>query len=511
MRSSTSLFASTSLLASSALAAAGTLEYTIQKRSHPLVDSQLQRRTDVNGTLDQSLLTYFGGQDGLSYYLNFTVGTPPQHHTVILDTGSSDLWIPASNASFCTSALGCAGGSFDAAKSSSLEIMDREGFGVVYGDGSNYTGDYVRETIQIGDLSIAGVELGVAYEGSGSPAGINTGILGVGYSWLEGSENQYPNFVEALVGAGVVASRLYSVYLNTMSSFGSILFGGVDTAKFTGDLTTLNLLYDSEVQGVANFYLNLEKVTARTEDGNTTTLFEPDTAITVLPDTGSTSWMVPDSLYTAITTLAGVDSFLSNTLLCNALPNSTLTLTFSGNNSGPATLDVPLASMFRAAILVTGGVATNSDGEPLCALSISRSTDIATGLPFYVVGDAVMRSGYWVFDLDNGQVSLAQAALAAEESDIVAVGAGETGLRDAVGGEDKEVVQAGTVAPSATRSVSYAVSTVASTVGVATGAQKTLPAVGEDKDSGAAGLVAGGVCWSVALVFIWMGLGAGLL
>lgn len=39
---------------------------------------------------------------GASYYIEIEVGTPPQPQYLILDTGSSDLWVPAATADLCT-------------------------------------------------------------------------------------------------------------------------------------------------------------------------------------------------------------------------------------------------------------------------------------------------------------------------------------------------------------------------------------------------------------------------
>ena len=40
---------------------------------------------------------------GGGYYADITVGTPGQPQTVVLDTGSSDVWVVAYNANLCES------------------------------------------------------------------------------------------------------------------------------------------------------------------------------------------------------------------------------------------------------------------------------------------------------------------------------------------------------------------------------------------------------------------------
>lgn len=42
---------------------------------------------------------------GGGYYASVSVGTPPQPQLLVIDTGSSDVWVVASDADLCSSAL----------------------------------------------------------------------------------------------------------------------------------------------------------------------------------------------------------------------------------------------------------------------------------------------------------------------------------------------------------------------------------------------------------------------
>ena len=92
-------------------------------------------------------------------------------------------------------------------------------------------------------------------------------------------------------------------------------------------------------------------------------------------------------------------------------------LTFSGYGStNTATLNVDMADLFSPyAGTCQLAVTVDSSGETLG------------------VGHHVMRAGYWVFDLDNGQISVAQANLEASSSNVVKVQKGAGGLSKAIG------------------------------------------------------------------------------
>jgi hypothetical protein len=108
---------------------------------------------------------------------------------------------------------------------------------------------------------------------------------------------------------------------------------------------------------------------------------------------------------------------------------------------------------------------SDSSGNQYCSLAISPS---ATNYD-NVWGDAIMRAGYFVFDLDNGQVSLGQARYS-DDSKIVAVQAGPHGLASAINQpQNAQATQTYPRAPFATAfSRNASVFTANNTIGVAT-------------------------------------------
>lgn len=107
-------------LAASCVASSGYLKLDLHRRATS--KSRLARRQDVDAVLTQN--------QGLEYLVNITVGTPAQKLAVTLDTGSSDLWIPASSASLCQKGQ-CDFGSFDPSSSSTYQVVEEDGFNIV--------------------------------------------------------------------------------------------------------------------------------------------------------------------------------------------------------------------------------------------------------------------------------------------------------------------------------------------------------------------------------------------
>lgn len=153
-----------------------------------------------------------------------TVGTPPQPQTVILDTGSSDLYFDASTAQTCELPANnpntCRGGTYNLQNSKTYkEVAAAPAFNTSFGDGSTAVGPYGSDVVGVGDVTISPVQFGVANQVN-STTGYSIGLLGLGYSANEAVtqiDNIYPNLPEVMKDSGVINSRLYSIYLNDES------------------------------------------------------------------------------------------------------------------------------------------------------------------------------------------------------------------------------------------------------------------------------------------------------
>jgi hypothetical protein len=169
------------------------------------------------------------------YVLNLTLGTPPQRLQVILDTGSSDFSVIAANAQFCQYNPLCISlGTYNANASSTYKFVNHE-FNITYPYDEPASGDFTTDELVISGITLPNVEFGIGY----NTYSLNR--LGLGYRSDESSD-QYANFPEILVNTGLINSIAYSMWVDSsVAGTDTILFGGVNTAQYTGELHTLSI------------------------------------------------------------------------------------------------------------------------------------------------------------------------------------------------------------------------------------------------------------------------------
>lgn len=389
----------------------------------------------------------------IAYTAEITLGTPPQKFTVTLDTGSADLWVAADGSD----------GAFNTNKSSTYEDY-KPGFLQSYGDGSKASGDWVKDTIGFAGVSIPQFVFGAAFKVSSSKQ-----VFGIGYKGNEASGFQhtpdqevftYDNFPLRMASDGFIDTPAYSLYLDSIDSpSGSILFGGIDTSKFEGELTILQTLKDQAFEKTpAEFLVTLDSVDVSIDSKPTNAL---DQTRHVLLDCGSTLTYVPQVTYkTLLNTLglvttpqygvAGTTKKHIDELIKN---KAAITYTFQGKK-----IEVPIDQQF---MLGKDGndnqIYVEEDGKQVEFYVFLVAAGDDQGNEFdppthvkYIFGDSFLRSAYVVYDIGSDVIAIGQADYSKKEGSIEPIKKGTSGIPSA------------TLASGTTWSINHSITTTAS-------------------------------------------------
>ncbi|KAH6640299.1 aspartic peptidase domain-containing protein [Chaetomium tenue] len=341
---------------------------------------------------------------GTRYGVEIEIGTPPQKITLILDTGSPNTWInpvcetanlPSDCAQFAQ---------FNYEKSSTLNVTDYVDT-LRYGIG-NATVQYVSETVTIGSATIENQIIGIALESHKIPLGIlgvSPPILGV---------NEYPYILDTMVDQGLIKSRAFSVDLRGVDNpTGAIIFGGVDTGKFIGKLAKLPIIPQDETpSGADRYYVTMTGVGLTLPDGSI--VQSEELAVPVFLDTGATLSHLPTRIFEALAAsfpdaLYDADSGFY-ILPCDYTDMAgSIDFYFAGK-----TIRVPLNEFVwqNGAYCILG--VSPEDQEP-------------------ILGDTFLRAAYVVYDQDNRNLHIAQAANCG--TNLVAIGSGANAVPSSTG------------------------------------------------------------------------------
>lgn len=350
------------------------------------------------------------------YYLNFSLGSPPQHFMVNLDTKSSDVWVFDSSVKDCTKRLyvdkseTCVyGDSFDASKSRSFDSSDDMVFNKSYLDGSAVAGVYGKDTFRAGGITLKDFTFGRA---NYSTAAFVQGAIGLGFQGSEGvvDNPQYNDLLTSLAKAGYIYTSLASLFLDDRDQ-GSVLFGAIDTEKFNGTLYVVpvgTLQNDDEYRYP---FVELTEVSVTNKERHAS-INKKD--MPVLLDPGNIMSFLPYDSIVAIATQLNAMYNVDLNLWMQSCKYKKLTGTVNFHFYD-AKIEVPVHKLLLPIYNNdTGKPLQFDDDDPACALAFEDSAIIG----YSSLGSGVMSSIYTVFDRDNFQIGLAQAKANATRSNI---------------------------------------------------------------------------------------------
>ncbi|KAM0234576.1 hypothetical protein ACHAPO_006470 [Fusarium lateritium] len=350
-------------------------------------------------------------QNGFFYSIDVTLGTPGQKVTVNLDTGSAELWVnpvceKAQQPAFCAQF-----GHFG--ESSTFVDLNTTG-GVVYGTGYAYW-NYGYDHVIVGSASIRNQVFGVAYDSSFT----GVGIMGAGPD-LNGWDAPYPLVIDSMVKQGLIKSRALSLDIRTIDSDrGAVIFGGLDTAKYSGRLQKLPIIpASSSPDGLTRYWVNLDGISLVQEDGSVDSAFSGSTPQPVLLDSGYTVSALPGAIFNKI--VAAFPTAKSNGGAYVDVDCSVADIKGSVDfKFGDKTIKVPYADFIW-------------HNDERCVLGVFQDDD------FPVLGDTFLRAAYVVYDWDNRNVWIANNEDCG--TNLVAIGTGPDSVPDLVGqcGSDSE-------------------------------------------------------------------------
>ncbi|KAF9574925.1 hypothetical protein EC968_004926 [Mortierella alpina] len=172
----------------------------------------------------------------LEYYGSVSVGTPAQVFKLNFDTGSSDIWFPSTT---CKATACRRHTRFSPDRSSTFED-DGRSWSITYGDGSGASGVLGVDLIDVGGISVRQT-IGLATaESSSFGSSPSDGLFGLGFASIE-TVSGVSTFLDNAIVTGALALPVVSVFLPSQRLFnglgGQFLFGGIDSSKYTGELT----------------------------------------------------------------------------------------------------------------------------------------------------------------------------------------------------------------------------------------------------------------------------------
>lgn len=319
------------------------------------------------------------------YVAYLYVGSNQQPVGLTLDTGLTEIWLPDAN-TVCKK-YRCDYGGYDPSKSSSAEKLDSN-FDLTYFDDTYAKGPYYKDTVALGTCKNCAKIKSVQFADA-TNASTGAAIMGIAPSTAIGSK--YPTIMDLMKDQKLIDTKGFSIYLNDQDAkSGSIIFGGYDKAKYTGDLGTLPFWDD----GLLSLKLNSVTVNGQSTDSGSRCLLDTGTAGIALDKTTG------DAVFEKFKGGHYDDEAGAYLVDCDADSNTEVTFSFNG---------VDIKMSFKE--LYNEHIKDKNGNDRGCGFLVAQ-------LDYNLLGNPFLRNTLTVFNFDAKTISLGQVKYTSD-SDLV--------------------------------------------------------------------------------------------
>ncbi|ETS85667.1 hypothetical protein PFICI_03692 [Pestalotiopsis fici W106-1] len=343
------------------------------------VDSRPSNRSTIAQRDGREALSEF--QAGVVYMMDIDVGTPRQTLTVIVDTGSYELFLNpncdrAADQTYCAAA----GHYYPSLSSTAKNLSSR--YYVSFGTGG-YVGSYFSDTLWFGDdyWPVSSLQFGVSDDSDY----VWAGILGLGYG--SRFNTNYPTLLDLLVSQGYINVPIFSLSVGSQGNGDSeIIVGGVDSHKYIGWLEPLELYPPPETQEEewksAQYWINMTSFGYTLPGGSAVTMTANGFSRIMMVDSGSTYSYIDADLVAALAKQfsATIDDSGVYYVSCKYLDMDGYV--HFGFNNGAMVINAKYSDFIV-------------DFGTRCALGVQPAD---AGVNTWVLGATFIRSAYIVFD-----------------------------------------------------------------------------------------------------------------
>ncbi|KAL7331935.1 hypothetical protein PS15p_204053 [Mucor circinelloides] len=354
------------------------------------------------------------------YMATVHIGTPAQRFNVILDTGSSDLWVPSNT---CSKDL-CPYNAFDPKKSSTYKDLN-QGFDILYGT-AYAVGEYGSDSVALSGVTVTRQQFAIVNETKGlypSTTGSATqpdGILGLGYPGLTTVSNEGSNYNPLLfnmVEQKLIPKPVFSFSMGgkmaNIGWIGELTLGGANPDRYTGDIEYIPVIPESKSDPYEWWQSFGQGFTVVSENGTVAADIRLEQDRLTVFDTGTTLTYVDMSFakkiinsitgQTSFSVTPNAGIFVMDCKYKNTAARVQLALSHKTEyviDKSPLIIDVPASSLVIP--LDTEDIAT----AKICGWGIAGTADNSE----FLIGQSLLRNTYLTFDMEKNQIGFSASS-----------------------------------------------------------------------------------------------------